>query len=865
MNKKPSVLSKICAAVVCCGLMLGICAPGLSAAATGSELTAAIDKTYAYEKGSDSKVLTDTEAKNALSESIDLLMLAAGRDSGNTAMTDDEFNTYLGYINANLRNGNGSYKAIDFCRGAVAAGAAGMDPSMVGKDSNENRVDLLYKGVYSRSITTLEKAGAETMAFALLALDANGVSNAEIRSAGSKVTRSQLKSGLIDFADSLSKQAVPDAGISAMVLAALAPYYSAGEADVVQASEALLVKLAGLQSADGIIKDSTSATADLMVALCSMGIDPAVNDFFSYDLHAGLMKSVQSDGGFADNASGTKSSEAATAAARCALVAYQCFDGGSLFFDFSSVKAHSVKAVAATTTTNNSTSSGTTTTNKNTSSSSNKVVSSSSSNKNTSSSSSNKNTSSSSGSSSSNKSTSSSSSSGTKDTSAGANARTTGSSVTSGEVVEKSKFEEIKGTDQVYLYEGKWGEEEPYTLSFNGKDITNPMDFNTGISNVANHQLEIDAASGQVVEYITFVHDGDFPGKATATITVSLTDGSYNCYHYNEETATFDEIGSVIVANGMVSFDVRTGGEYFVTDGTAQVSTEDLEMAISDTVDGVVPADTFLDIQGKNTDLVLSGETDRGVRYEIIFNGMDITSPLDFNMTITESTNNWEDISALAEGPLVLNFAHSGVLPGTAHVKFYANLDASVSYGLFYFSPGEKSGVYSGAIEVGDGEFSFDINHCSEYFIAEYTGEDILTAPSYLWLIIVIVIGVLLLGGGVVVFILYRRMGKEAFVAKLKGLLPKKKGKKEQEAEVTEEVAEELSEEETTEEATEDGESFEEIETSDGETDGLLEEVSELDSAEEYEEVSEVAAESVEDDADRMLSFARPVDEEPKN
>lgn len=770
MSKKHFVLSKICAMMVCFGLVIGVCSPGLSAAATETQLTTAIDKTYIYEKGSGTKILTDTEAKSALTESTDLLMLAAGRDSKATSVTDDEFSTYLGYVNANLRDGNGSYKAIDFCRGAVAVGAAGADPSMVGKDSNGNRVDLLYKGVYSRSISTLEKAGAETVAFALLALDSNNVSDADMRSAGSKVTRSQLKLSLITFASSLSKQAVPDAGISAMVLAALAPYYCAGDSDVIQAADGLLVKLAGLQSADGTIKDSTIATADLIVALCSMGIDPSANEFFTYDLHDGMMKGVQNDGGFADSVTGTKSTVAATSAARCALVAYRCFDRGELFFDFSMVKAHSVKAVASTTTTNKNTSSGTTS---NTSASS-----STNSNKNTSGSSSTK---SSSGSSSANKSTSSTSSttsaSGTSDTSAGANARTSSNASTGGDVITKDKFESIKGTDEIYLYEGTWGEEEPYTLSFNGKNITNPMDFNAGLSNSANHQLEIDAASGQVVEYITFNHEGDFPGKATATITVSLTDGSYRCYHYNEETATFDEIGSVIVVNGMVSFDVVTGGEYFITDGEAQVSTEDLEMALGDTVDGVVPASTFQNIQGKNTDLVLSGETERGVRYEITFNGMDISSPLDFNMRITESTDHWEQISALADGPLVLNFAHSGVLPGTAHVKFFANLDASVSYGLFYFSPGEKSGVYSGAIEVGDGEFTFEINHCSEYFIAEYTGEDILTAQSYLWLIIVIVVGVLLLVGGIVLFIVYRRMGKEAFVAKFCSLLPNKKGK----------------------------------------------------------------------------------------
>ncbi|MBR5328712.1 MAG: hypothetical protein IKV45_00735 [Firmicutes bacterium] len=775
--KKNSALTRILVLSLCLCFLMGLCSVGISAAADSYQLSTYIDKTYEYEKGTSSKVLTDTEAKKALTESVDLLMLAAGRDTGRGAVTDDEFSTYLGYVNGNLRYGNGSYTALDFLRAAVAVGACGCDPAFVGNDDNKNRVDLLYKGVYSRSLTSLEKAGTKTVAYALLALNVNNVSDSEMRSNGSKVTRMELKESLLASARDLSGQAVPDAGTSALILSALSPYYLDGETDVVAVAESLLVKLAGLQSSDGSIKDSTSATADLIVALCSMGIDPATNEFFTYDLHEGLMKYYNNDGGFAPGASSANSSAAATAAARCALVAYSCFDTDGLFFDFSSVKAHSVKQVSV-----EKPSTGNTT-NKNNNSTTNKNNSGSTSNKNSSTSNKNSSSSTTSKNNSSSNSTSTiekqnSGSSTATGTTAGENARTLSAS---SNTVTKDKFESIKGTDEVYLYEGTWGEGESYTLSFNGKDITNPMDFNPDISNVVNHQLEIDAAAGDVAEYINFHHTGDFPGKAAATITVSLTDGSYNCYHYNEETATFDAIGSVTVANSMVSFDVTTGGEYFITNTTAQVSMDDLEMALGDTVDGIVPASTFEDIMGKNTDLVLSGETDRGVRYQIVFNGMDVTTPLDFNMRIVEETSNWEDISKLAEGPLVLNFMHNGVLPGPAEITFFANLDASVNYGLFYFNPAEKCGVYSGAIEVGEGEFTFMLNHCSEYFIAAYTGEDLLTGADYTWLIILIIVAVLLIGLGVAGFILYRRWGKEGFVQRINDLKAKlfsKKGAK---------------------------------------------------------------------------------------
>lgn len=810
--KKTTVFHRMIAVALCCCMVLGACSSGLLAAATSSQVSVYISKTYEYEKGSGSKVLTDAEAKTALTENTDLLVLAAGRDVDHSSLTDDEFSTYLGYINANLHSGNGSYKSMDFLRAALAVRAAGADPRQVGKDANGNSVNLLYKGLYTRSIGSLEKEGTKTVAYGLLALDANGISDTEIRSVGSKVSRSQLKSSLVSAARSLSTQSAPDVGTSAMLLAALAPYYQINEADVVSASQALLHKLAELQSANGLVKNSTAATANLITALCSMGMNPAQNDYFAYDLHQGLMTCYNADGGFSTG-SGSASSAEATSVARCALVAYYYFDRGEDFYDFTHVKAHTVKSIASSTgsSSNTNTNTGSNSTNKNTSTSTNKNTSSSSTGKTTTSGS---------------KST---TGSGSKSTGSSGSATTgsqssgNASSATSGTIVPKEKFEAIQGKDEVYLYEGTWGEEESYTLSFNGKDITEPMEFNAALSNACTHQLEVDAAADQNAEYITFLHEGAFPGKAAATITVSLSDGTYRCYHYNDTTATFDEIGSVNVVNSMVSFDVSEGGEYFITSGTAEVSTESLEMTVEDTVDGIVPASIFESIQGKNTDLVLSGETDRGVRYEITFNGMDVTAPLDFDMRIVESTDHWDEISKLAEGPLVLHFMHSGALPGPATVKFYANLDASVTYALFYFNSSEVNGVYTDGIEVGDGEFSFSISHCSEYFIAEYTGENLLTAPGHVGLIILIVVGVLLLGGGVAVFVLYRRWGKDGFLQRINGLKAKfGKGKKKAEAVAEEEspaaeseleeaqtpvseeiVADDVLEEATVEEATE--------------------------------------------------------------
>ncbi|MBQ1252460.1 MAG: hypothetical protein IIY02_06050, partial [Firmicutes bacterium] len=217
--------SRFIALLVCCCMLFNITGTGVAAAYDENHIELLVDKTYDYEKDSGSKVLSDTEAKSALTERVDLLITASGRDSANTAVTSAEFSRYLGYVNVNLRNGNGTYKAIDFLRAAVAVTAAGVDPTNVNKDVNGNRVDLLYKGVYTRSISTLESEGPKTVAYALIALDVNGISGSEMRASGSKVTRSDLKASLVRSADQLSASSVPDVGNAALVLSALAPYY----------------------------------------------------------------------------------------------------------------------------------------------------------------------------------------------------------------------------------------------------------------------------------------------------------------------------------------------------------------------------------------------------------------------------------------------------------------------------------------------------------------------------------------------------------------------------------------------------------------------------------------------------------------
>lgn len=740
----------VCAAALCFSAF----AAGVSASPRSD-----INQTYEYEKGGGSAVMTDEKLSQAMTERYDLLIMAAGRDTAQTAVSDEDFSKYLGYVNARLKGGNASYTVSDFLRAALACGAAGKDPSSVGVDDNRNRVDLLYKGLYSRSLASLKKEGTRTVAYALLALDANGVSDAAARAAGSSVTRQDLKAALCESAETLSGQASPDVHTAGLVLSALAPYYKAGEPGAVKAVSALLTKLAAVQNGSGAFQNSCAATAAVVTGLCAVGLDPADNTFLHGDAYAGLLRFQNSDGGFG-SAAGGASSSATTSVARVALVAYAVFQNGDVFYDFSGVKHHAPAVVSLPAAAKKDSGSA----GKSSSAQSSSKSKNSSSSSSSSSSAANRSANTrSSGGSTANRSGSGSSSggntaaAGSVAANAGAAGVTTTQNAAQGTTVAQSVFEGIRGKNDVFVYEGTWNDGERYTISFTGTDITSPMDFNAVISGESAYPEKISAmvSDGEV---ISFEHRDAFPGRAEAMVTVALADGMYHLYRYDPNADEAALITDLSVTNGVAVFTLAEGGDYFLSAETAKAPTKNV--SLDETVNGLVPASVFEEAAADDTDVILNGRTDRGVRYEILFPADGIETPMDFDMRITEETDHWDDISTMAESPLILHFEQEGALPGKASVSFYANLDDSVERGLFLFDPETHSAAYTCPIDVEQGRFSFEIEHCSDYFIAEYTGADTLfadrTNTGFILFGLIVEAVLLLASAGAV---LYRRSG----------------------------------------------------------------------------------------------------------
>ena len=138
-----------------------------------------------------------------------------------------------------------------------------------------------------------------------------------------------------------------DPDISAMAIQALAPYYRAGDKEVVASVDRALAVLGNLQEADGDYKSwgtsNPESAAQVLVALCEIGKDPLhENNGFVKDgktLLDGILKYYVEGGGFKHSLKDTKANSMATDQCTYALVAYDRFvNGKSGLYDMSDVQ-----------------------------------------------------------------------------------------------------------------------------------------------------------------------------------------------------------------------------------------------------------------------------------------------------------------------------------------------------------------------------------------------------------------------------------------------------------------------------------------------------------------------------------------------
>lgn len=169
--------------------------------------------------------------------------------------------------------------------------------------------------------STVGKLGIMSNAFGLILLDSGAYAPAGISRDG--IIRELLSQQLGDGGWAL-RGTVGDVDVTAMTLTALAPYQA--DADVQPAVARALAMLSARQTAYGDFASfgvrNAESTAQVMTALCTLGLDPRTDARFIKNGHAvldGLLLYRLENGGFA-HVQGGKVNAIASAQAMCGLV-----------------------------------------------------------------------------------------------------------------------------------------------------------------------------------------------------------------------------------------------------------------------------------------------------------------------------------------------------------------------------------------------------------------------------------------------------------------------------------------------------------------------------------------------------------------
>lgn len=249
------------------------------------------------------------------------------------------------YVTRQYANNGGLHriKATEWHRISLAILALGGDPTVFGKDA----INLIADGTYNFQMAdSLGLQGLNGWIFALITLDAAAYEVPEnARFTREDMLREILSAQTEDGGFGLSGSSA-DVDITAMALQALAPY-CAENAEVAAAADRALDWLAAQQNENGGFTSWGSAaaegTAQTVIALCSLGIDPRTEERFIKNGNSpvdGLMQYQTEDGMFRH----TLDSEAdimATEQAALALIALDRLDrSGRRLYDLTDVAVY---------------------------------------------------------------------------------------------------------------------------------------------------------------------------------------------------------------------------------------------------------------------------------------------------------------------------------------------------------------------------------------------------------------------------------------------------------------------------------------------------------------------------------------------
>lgn len=279
----------------------------------------------------------ETDEEYISSGTLDWYAFAMGRTG-----YEDEYDSYIQALEQDIiekyKSGDGldAHKATEWHRRILTLLGVGADPVHVGED-RETALNLVEDGTYNRGKTQdLGTQGINGYIWALLCMDAMRYDIPQ----DAEDTREDVLAAILGKQNEdggFGLGGSSDIDMTAMALQALAPYYSLGIClessdgnvyDVCNIVEQALGYLSSNQNDDGRMDGgygcSSESLAQVIMALCSLGIDPEKDERFvrnDNSLLDALLVFQLENGGFAHEPEGDANSIAGQQAA-CALAAY---------------------------------------------------------------------------------------------------------------------------------------------------------------------------------------------------------------------------------------------------------------------------------------------------------------------------------------------------------------------------------------------------------------------------------------------------------------------------------------------------------------------------------------------------------------
>jgi len=190
---------------------------------------------------------------------------------------EDYLNGIWRYVNESYQKQGGldMIKATVWHRISLTVLALGADPTCFGEDANGDPIDLIAEGTYNWSRTdSLGTQGTNAWIYSLMVLDALDY---EIPK-NARYTRGDIINSILecqlDNGGSHIGSGAPEVDVTAMALQAIAPYYGTMES-VTENVDRALEYLSSQQNAQGDFgKGGSESCAQVILALCALGIDP---------------------------------------------------------------------------------------------------------------------------------------------------------------------------------------------------------------------------------------------------------------------------------------------------------------------------------------------------------------------------------------------------------------------------------------------------------------------------------------------------------------------------------------------------------------------------------------------------------------